>query len=203
MHTDTSTTSVVRARRPPAAPNTMSALVPTSERYSPLTWQREESRAARGLASPGVSSARTAGRTECLLPGPRARRALGPTDSDTVASPAGIEQRSEPPDPARSQPRGRHRHCSGFQKTKGKTGDVSMRSRAARFNLRCRTGRAAGCCSSTAAPAPRFNARHAPDLLPLAPGRPPARSPGSCGAPWNWNGGRTESLPHAAFSALT
>jgi len=47
----------------------------------------------------------------------------------------------------RSQPRSRRRHCSGFQKTRGKTGEISMRSRAARFNLRCRSGsgRAADC----------------------------------------------------------
>lgn len=82
MHNDTFTTSsVVRATQHDEC---------AGAHVTPGNGKKAEHHgASRG---PGVSSARTAGRTECLLPGPRA-----PTDSVPVAWPVGIEQLSGAP----------------------------------------------------------------------------------------------------------
>jgi hypothetical protein len=75
MHTDT---SLPLAGNPTGVSAVV--LVPTSERYSLIRATGRKQNSTGDLASPGVivSSARTAGRTECLLAGPRARRSWAP-----------------------------------------------------------------------------------------------------------------------------
>ena len=139
-----------------------------------------------------------------------ARRALGPTDSVTVAWAAGIEQRSRARSGDRNRGRGRHSLSSGFfffrKKNKRKKGRnfnalscsalqpplqewQGLLAASVFGGARCSAVvLAVVVAAAAAAPASRFNARHAPDLLPLAPSRgPPARSPWLLRRAMEWN----------------